>query len=126
MVELRTHIPRRVQHFGFVTKKRNFKITSFSKIQFPAFSPTFPVPVMPGADAQQIAHHVALLFAPDLLHVLVGTHRSEKKINPAPKVLQIVKYRRFCKNHGFQQKMSNWARNRELGNLYLTGFPKEN
>lgn len=79
MVELRTHIPRRVQHFGFVTKKRNFKITSFSKIQFPAFSPTFPVPVMPGADAQQIAHHVALLFAPDLLHVLVGTHRSERK-----------------------------------------------
>ena len=79
MVELRTHIPRRVQHFGFVTKNVISRSKVFQKFNFQLFSSIFPVPVMPGADAQQVAHHVALLFAPDLLHVLVGTHRSERK-----------------------------------------------
>jgi len=32
------------------------------------------VPVVPGSDALQIGHHVALLLAPYLVHILVGTH----------------------------------------------------
>lgn len=30
--------------------------------------------VLPGADTQKEAHHIGLLVAPDLLHILVGSH----------------------------------------------------
>lgn len=30
--------------------------------------------VLPGADAEQKAHHIRLLVSPDLLHILVGSH----------------------------------------------------